>query len=139
MEPGRSTGSSECKFKNFRKTTTCSDTGAKYEWCKLRGRKNDKGVQSGTYIPQPHNHKEWEARRSKYNADWKEKKQAKKNRKSETYAANLPKKSADMNFSLAKSFKYSLATQLMFSYQEANQLVYKVLNGNFAEDDELKE
>ena len=31
------------------------------------------------YIHHPHNHKEWEAIKAKYNADWKEKQQAKKN------------------------------------------------------------
>ena len=36
--PVSSTGTPAWKFKNFGKTNTCSDTGAKYEWCKLHGR-----------------------------------------------------------------------------------------------------
>ena len=39
-ETGNSTGPPTWKVKKFRNTTTCPDTVAKYEWCKLRGRKN---------------------------------------------------------------------------------------------------
>ena len=90
-------------------------------------------------IPRPQNHEEWAARRAKYNVDWKEKQQAKKNCKSKANAANSPNKYADGNLSLSKSFKYALATQVMLSNQEDNQLVGNVMNGKFAEDDKLKE
>ena len=56
----------------------CPDTGSKYKLCKLHGRKNEKGVQDGMYMPCPHNHKEWTVSRAKYNYDLKEKHQAKK-------------------------------------------------------------
>ena len=58
--------------------------------------------------------------------------------KSDADAADPPKKSADRNLSLTKIFKYELATQLMLSDQEGNQLVDNVLNGKFNEDVELK-
>ena len=90
------------------------------------------------YMPHPHNHKEWAARRAKWNADWKEKQQAKKKLKVEYNTADNPKKSAGGNLSLAKIFKYELSTQVMLYDQEANQIVEDVLNGNFNEDDELK-
>ena len=70
-DTGKSTGPPACKFNNFWKNTKCPDTGAKYEWCKICVRKNEKVVQNGIYMPRPHNHEEWAARRAKYNADWK--------------------------------------------------------------------
>ena len=91
------------------------------------------------YIPHPHNHKEWASHRAKYNDDWKEKHQDKKKRKSEADAAYPPKKSAGRNLYLSRSFKYGLATQVMLSNQEANQIVYDFINGKFNENDELKE
>ena len=90
------------------------------------------------YMPHPNNHKEWASRRAKYNADLKEKHQAKKNIKPESDAADPPNKSSGRNLSLAKIFKYALSTQVMLSDQESNQFVYEVLNGKFAEDYELK-
>ena len=71
----------------------------------------------------PHNHEEWSARRAKYNADWKDNQQAKKKHNSEANSADPPKKSAGRYLSLAKSFKYELATQVLLFDQEANQLV----------------
>ena len=91
------------------------------------------------YMPHLHNHEEWAARRSKYNADWKDKQQAKKNSKSETDAADPPTKSDGGNLFLAKSFKCALATHVMLSNQEANQLGDDVINGKFNEYYELKE
>ena len=44
------------------------------------------------YMPRLHNHEEWAASRAKYNADWKEKQQAKKKRKAGADATDLPKK-----------------------------------------------
>ena len=38
-EPGNYTVPPAWKFKNVRKTTTCPDTGAKYDWCKIHVRK----------------------------------------------------------------------------------------------------
>ena len=72
------------------------------------------------YTPHLHNHKDWAARRAKYNSDWKEKHQAKKKRKAGSDAADPPKKSAGRNLSLAKRFKSALAIQLILSSQESN-------------------
>ena len=69
------------------------------------------------YMPHPHKPKEWAARRSKYNAEWKEKHQANKKRKYGVDAADTPKKSSSGNLYLVKSFKSALATQVMFSDQ----------------------
>ena len=76
-EPGNSTGPPACKFINTRKTPTCPDTGAKYEWCNLHGSENEEGIHNGMYIPHPQNHEECAACRAKYNDDWKEKQQGK--------------------------------------------------------------
>ena len=46
-ETGNATGPPAWRFKNFGKTTTCPDTGAKYEWCKIHGRKSEKCIQNG--------------------------------------------------------------------------------------------
>ena len=89
-------------------------------------------------MPHPYNHKEWSTCRAKYNYDCKEKYRAKKNRKYEADADDLAKKSSSGNLSLAKIFKYAIATQVMLSNQEDNQLVDDVLNGKFNEDDEVK-
>ena len=43
-DTGKSTGPPACKFNNFWKNTKCPDTGAKYEWCKICVRKNEKWV-----------------------------------------------------------------------------------------------
>ena len=90
------------------------------------------------YMPHPHNHEEWDARRAKYKYGRKKKQQAKKRRKSESDADNPPKKLASRNLYLAKNFTSAPATQVMFSDQESNQLVDDVLNGKFTEYDELK-
>ena len=86
------------------------------------------------YMPQPYHHEEWESRRAKLTSNWTENQQAKKKHEAEAYAVYPAKKSYGGNLSLAKSFKYVLATHVMFSEQEANQLVYNILNGKFAED-----
>ena len=90
------------------------------------------------YMYHPHNHEEWEDHRDKFKAHWKEKQQAMKNHKAEADAANPPKKSSGGNLSISKMFKSELATQLMLSKQEANQLVDDVLNSKFSKDDKLK-
>ena len=86
----------------------------------------------------PQNHEKWAAHRAKYNADWKDKHQANKKRKAEADSADPIKKSTGGNLSPAKNFKYLLATQVMLSDQEANQLVEDVLNCKFNEDSEIK-
>ena len=41
-------------------------------------------------MPHPHNREEWDSRRDKYNADWKEKQQSKKKNKDEDDDAGSP-------------------------------------------------
>ena len=62
-----------------------------------------------------------------------------KKRKAESHAANPSNKLAGKNLSLSKIFKSAPATQVMLSDQEANRIVDNVINGKFAEGDELQE
>ena len=91
------------------------------------------------YIPHPHNHEEWSTRRSKQNAYWKYKQQANKKHKYEANAADPSRESSGGNLYLSKSFKPDLATQVMLYDQKSNQVVDDILNGNFSEDNDLKE
>ena len=68
-------------------------------------------------MPHPHNHEEWSSRRAKYNDDWKEKQKANKKPKDEADASDPPDKESGENLYLAKSSKYALSIQVMFSNQ----------------------
>ena len=139
IEPVNSTVPPAWTFNSAEKTPTCPNTGAKYKWYKLHGRKNEKDVQNGIYMPHKHNHEEWYARRAKYNDGWKENHQAMKKRKVEANAADPPKKSAGENLSLAKIFKSTLSTQLKLSDHESNQLMDNVRNVKPNKDDKIKD
>ena len=132
----------EWKFKNVGKITKCPVTGDKFEWCPHHGRKDENGKQKGMYMPFPHFHDDWLAKKKRAKRDWEEKQAMKRKRERETDAslsAPIPKKNSSVSkLSLAKSFKSALATH-MFSDQEANQLVDDVLSGKFDNEGQVKD
>ena len=59
-------------FKDFGPTLRGPDKN-NYAWCPIHGRKTD-GVHSGMYMPAPHDHEEWQARKDAKLNYWKGKK-----------------------------------------------------------------
>ena len=53
--------------------------GNKFVWCKKHICKDENGVQSVIYMPEPHNHKEWKERKTAWNTAWKENQKAQSN------------------------------------------------------------
>ena len=100
-------------------------------WCKKYGHKGKNGFQSRMYMPDPHNHKEWQSRKTSGNVTSKDKQNTRDAAKHKSTNAKPAPKGKCGNLSLSRSFKNALATDVMFSDVEANCLTEKFMNHAF--------
>ena len=127
----------------FKKTTKRKTVdGEKFVWCPKHGRKNEEGVQSGMYIPEPHDHEAWLAKKTKENEEWKAEQAARKVAPLKCKAEGTPSDSAKgAKLSLAKSVRTALTTRVQMSDNEAQAMVDDIMAGKFLplEEGEVKE
>ena len=104
---------------------------------KGHGRKDDNGNKAGMYIPTPHDHVKWLAKRlSKCNA-WKEKeKEDKAEGKRKETKATPTSGSAPSKLSLLKSFKSSLTTHIDLSGAEVERIITRMMTQSKEESED---
>ena len=114
-----------------------------YAWCPLHGCKTDR-VHSSMYMPETHDHEEWQAGKDAKINYWKEQKEGRAPNKCKATVEPTAKPSAKKgNVRLSNSFKPALCTQMMTSDKEANNFVNAILKAaaldNTYDEDSLKE
>ena len=128
---GKSNGLAKCCFDHTSKSNTDFEWN-QFVWRKNHVRKDDNGIQSGMYMRNPHDHEKWQERKSAGNSARgdKQKTTAAENHKAPD-AEPVSSDKGGKKFSLSKSFKTALVTQVMLSYSESNHLVNKVSSSVF--------
>ena len=101
------------------------DKGVKYQWCELHGHKNEDGIQSGMYMPAPHNHEDWVEKKNGKLAAWKAK--AADRKLGASGGGNTKGDTKPNSLTLAKSFKSILTSNVKMSDSEADYLIDKAL------------
>ena len=98
-----------------------------YAWCILHGCKTN-GVNSGVYMPAPHDHESWQAGKDAKLNSWKEQKEwrAPTKRKAPVEPTAKPSSKKE-NLSLSNSSKSALCTQMMTSDKEADDFVNAIM------------
>ena len=82
-------------------------------------------------MPAPHDHEEWQERETAGNNAWKKIQKTWATTKRKATDAEPSPKEKGWNLSLSKIFKASLATQVVLSDSEANNLIKKFMNAAF--------
>ena len=139
---GKAGQSKKEEGKNWRytkvgETTTCPETGATLKWCPHHGK--------GAYMPSDHNHAEWVEKKNKRQAEYEEKRAAKRVKFSSgsssantTAAKPVKEEKHPSKLQLSTSLRQSLVTHCSMTPSEADELVNQAFQGD-EKDGELKE
>ena len=102
--------------------------GVKYVFCKDHGFKDENGNKSGMYMPTPHDHVKWLARKLVKRTAWKDKKkEANATGKRKATEATPNSSSPPIKLSLSRSFKSALITQVHLFDVEAEHIICGVM------------
>ena len=109
---GKPKGLAKWRFDHTAKNHTDSE-GNQFVWCKKHVQKYENRIQSGMYMPGPHDHEKCQRRKSAGNAAWKENQNTRtvaKRKAPDSETATSDK--GEKKLSLLKSFKTALSNQV---------------------------